>query len=220
MQTVPPNFTHPDLTPERLTELGQLMDLVWTETRRGHNEDEGDGPWGFGCRYYDRLRTRIRRLSKTASWLRVIERSMHFVFTVGAVPIRFYRGTSRRAKAGYLVRREPELRQHQLAFGPIAQELDWVFRIAIEAMCEDARPRLLLVKQEVSTGQSECLWEIVVGSGSSGSGSASRPGASATKPAASTTAVRALRKSAVKIAPPKVGVKRNIKKRSTDDGDV
>ena len=162
----------------------------------------GDRNWGFGCRFYDRLRTRIRRLSTQLSWLRIVEKSMHFVFTVGAVPVRFYRGVSRRAKTGYLNRRQAELREQQLAFGVVAKELDWVFRIAIEARCEDAQPRIVLVKQEIGSGYSEEVFEVLL----------------TNAPPKLVVPVPSFRKPAVPIAPPVVSPKRTAKKkRSTDD---
>ena len=158
----PPTAIHPDLSMDRLQAVANLIDDVWVRTRESHNEEEGDGLWGFGCRLYDRLRTRLRWRSVDLSWLRIIEGDMHFVFTVGSVPVRFYRGRARRVKVGYLNRRAPELQQQQLAFGMVAREMAVVYRIAVEASFEDKHPRIVLVRQTLATGESAEVFEIDV----------------------------------------------------------
>src|SRR5579863_1016033 len=133
-------IVHRDLKPESLTIIANLIASVWAKARKSQNEAEGDGPWGLGCRFYERMCYALRKASLEHPWLRLIEKRMHFVFTVGAVPVRFYRGRSRRAKAGYLFRRSSEMRQQQLAFG-VVTELDWVCRIAIEAQYDQSLSR-------------------------------------------------------------------------------
>jgi hypothetical protein len=191
-----PTEIHPDLTSERLSEVATLIDMVWEKTKKSHSQEDGDGPWGFGCRFFDRLRTIIRRRSVDVSWLRIVERNMHFVFTVGAVPLRFYRGRAQRVKSGYLNRRSPEMQQQLLAFGGLAEEFNTVLRVAVEASHEADHPRIVLVRQTVGTGRSEELWNM---------------------PPGSPVKAPSFRKPPVPIAPPKVSPKATPKKRSGDN---
>lgn len=61
-----------------------------------HEPSKGDGPWGLGCRVYERTVAAIARAAfskEHREWLSVVERSgLLFVFGVGGVPLRFYSG--------------------------------------------------------------------------------------------------------------------------------
>lgn len=84
----------PELTEERLTKVGQLLAVG-----RGHAVDRydptiGDDSWTLGTCAYNYGCFQIKRAAGTPGfeWLGVIDPGKHFQFSVGGVPMRFWRG--------------------------------------------------------------------------------------------------------------------------------
>jgi hypothetical protein len=154
-----PSEAHPDLTQRRLALLASIAKKVWKKVQRAHRPLEGDGPWGFGCRFNERMRSALLTLSVAQSWIRVIEDGLHFVFCIGAVPARVYRGKAGRPKGNYLTRRIKEVAEQQLAF-PFHEQAKWLYRFAIEAASIHAIPELILVQQHAETGAVGEQWVI------------------------------------------------------------
>ncbi|HEV7764605.1 MAG TPA: hypothetical protein VGQ76_06365 [Thermoanaerobaculia bacterium] len=92
-----PTELHPDLTEERLCIIGNIFrDRRHTAVLR-HLPEEGDSNWVLGCRCWEWIRVRIEKdaAGPYKDWLSIIEDGRggaHFVFGVGSVPVRFYRG--------------------------------------------------------------------------------------------------------------------------------
>lgn len=147
---------HSDITPKRLSYIARLVLRVWRKARKTHRPKEGDSMWGFGTKFHERMCHALRVAAKRFNWLRVIEKRLHFVFTIGAVPFRFYRGYANRPKKNYLLRRVREKEQQVLA----GVDIDWCCRIAIESGEVDKAPRVILVQHSVSTGEVRNAWHV------------------------------------------------------------
>jgi hypothetical protein len=135
MRDLVPWEIHPDLELERLRIVATLIAEVRRKALLRHEPSEGDGAWSLGCVAYQRTMFLLERGSQEYTWLRIVERrGLYFVFSIGAVPIRFYRGDhDNHVEERRLVRHYLELRQHQEAFffAP-PPEMDRILRLAIE----------------------------------------------------------------------------------------
>lgn len=140
--------THPALTPDRLIAIARLIQGKRHEVALLYEPERGDDPWTLGCRGYEWSCFAIREAAKTWDWLAVIEPGRHFVFAIGGVPLRFYRGEPDHVRPASLVRNYPEIAAQQLAFSfPGLAPTDRFFRLAVEtdAAGEVARTSLVMV---------------------------------------------------------------------------
>lgn len=116
--------------------LAQLIKTVRHETVLQHEPSQGDSAWSLGCRAYARICHAIVKAAQSewAEWLSMIEDSgLRFVFGIGGVPLRFYKGDAEQSKPRQLHRHYPEIQAQQLALEFCqAPEFDRVFRLAVE----------------------------------------------------------------------------------------
>jgi hypothetical protein len=85
---------HPELTEERLVQIAQLLELGRGDAVDRHDPTIGGDGWTLGVCAYNYGCFQISRAAGTPGfeWLRVINPSKHFQFSVGCVPMRFWRG--------------------------------------------------------------------------------------------------------------------------------
>lgn len=128
-----PETVHPDLTMERLQLVGATLAAARDGAQEGSRKELGDNSWVVGCTAFARsCEALIRLATGNSPWLGIEDPTMKFVFTVGAVPVRFYHGDAgapspRHAEA---IATEESLLQEVFAF---AREADVaVFRLAVE----------------------------------------------------------------------------------------
>ncbi len=90
----PPRDVHPALQRDRLTAIARLVWAARVSAARDANWDLGDNIWTIGCVGFKRTCTAISRaaVGELKPFLSVRDRSHHFVFQIGGVPIRVYRG--------------------------------------------------------------------------------------------------------------------------------
>jgi len=125
-----PQFHHPDLSDDRLQYLADLMVKVRHDTLELYDEVGGDDPWSHGCRAYARTKSNIVKESENLEWLKVLDASLQFVFAIGEVPIRFYRGAPEKPNEKTMRRSFSELNQLSLNFtNEVAASLAWRFAI-------------------------------------------------------------------------------------------
>lgn len=130
-----------------------------------YEPEKGDVAWSLGCVAYVRS---IRAIAEAAQeheeWLRVIEPGLHFVFAVGGVPLRFYRGEPGTPPVKSLRRHFPEIEAQQLAFGFHPRKADGVLRLAVATneRGEASSVTLVLVDQ---AGKPIDSWRIPFGEG-------------------------------------------------------
>lgn len=84
----------PCLTEDRLVQIGQLLERGRGDAVDRHDPTIGGDGWTLGVCAYNYGCFQVRRTAGTPGfeWLRVINPGKHFQFSVGGVPMRFWRG--------------------------------------------------------------------------------------------------------------------------------
>lgn len=128
---------HPDLTRSRLEAIAELLQSVRDKVINKREINCGDDAWSVGCRAYSWTRSAISEAASTdpkfIPWLKVLEdKGLYFTFTIGAIPIKFYRGSPDHLpnKTSYFKAQEFLARQY--AFPSMKEENSFVFRFIIE----------------------------------------------------------------------------------------
>lgn len=126
-----PSDLHPGLTYERLRAVAKII----VEARHAllplREKNKGDTEWASGCRAYEWIRHAVVSATATHKWLTIIEGGARietpsgtkivltrkrFVFGIGSVPVRFYRGNAGRIPDNSLRIAFPELNARNEAF--------------------------------------------------------------------------------------------------------
>jgi len=134
----PPEFPHdyhPDLQEDRLLALAQFFANTRSAVVALHDPLAGDDSWSLGCRGFARWRNLLLSKSKSGEWdwLGIVNPGKKFIFSIGAVPVRFYRGSHKRPPDRTLISNAQELKQLSLAFATTEAECrDVKWRFAIE----------------------------------------------------------------------------------------
>ena len=133
MKTLPWEY-HPDLTEERLVKIAEFIVDGRRTAVELHNEAEGDDGWTLGCRAFQFVRFRILKAADEGNvdWLQAIDRTMHLVFQIGQVPVRFYRGEPNDPTERTLNQTNIELNQLSLIFPDHDEAGDLAYRFAID----------------------------------------------------------------------------------------
>jgi hypothetical protein len=89
-----PWLKYPGLTRERLSSVAVVMRQVRDNAVLLHDPAGGDSQWSLGCRVYARTCFTLREFAKKHDWLAVVEENeaLRFTFSIGRVPLKFYRG--------------------------------------------------------------------------------------------------------------------------------
>ena len=99
-----------------------------------HEPDAGDNAWSLGCRIYARTCFTLRRQSEANDWLDVLQEAeaLRFTFSIGRVPLKFYRGDVGDAPGHCRVVSDAESAAQQLLLdlGEIALD-DRLLRLAV-----------------------------------------------------------------------------------------
>lgn len=152
---------HPDLTKERLSQMAQFFWDTRHELMRHYDKNKGDDAWSLGCRGFSWCRNRLTKLaSKTDwEWLSILNPGKRFIFGIGAVPVRFYRGKIDRPPVGTLADTHDELRQLSLAFPnqPNLRNLKWRFAIETNFLGEASN---IIFAGLTEFGEIACYWSI------------------------------------------------------------
>lgn len=151
-----PEDFHSDLTETRINAIADLLIETRNEAVELFDEMGGDTSWGLGCRIYDRSRSRIIQAASEWDWLSILDSTLHLVFKIGVVPVRFYRGTADDPTAKTLSQSYPELQQLSLAF-PSASSDELIWRFAVEAEADGKALRVFFAGMTKS-GEVRCQW--------------------------------------------------------------
>ena len=141
---------YPELTRKRLSAFARLIREAREGAVRRHDPASGDGPWGLGCSAHERTQFAIKEGSGKYDWLSVTqdpEKPLRFVFAIGRVPFRIYRGEPEEPPSRYLATSYVELHERQLAldFG-VAIPTDGILRIAVETDAIGSVSRISVVE--------------------------------------------------------------------------
>lgn len=132
---IEPWLKYPDLTQTRLTALANEIRRVRGECVALHAPDQGDGDWSLGCRVYQRTFFAIKELAKSVDWLTINPelKALQFSFSVGSVPLRYYKGDPEDPPSRYLMHSDGELQQIQLCFEfEGLPSVDTILRLAVD----------------------------------------------------------------------------------------
>ena len=151
-----------DLTAERLTLIARLIIQGRKDALDRHDTSIGDDAWTLGCKAFAYGKFRIVEADETDThpWLRIVDSSMQFVFTIGAVPVRFYHGTADEPNQRTLRQSFPELRQLDLGFESEDEGRDLAYRFAVETDIDGSVLRVIFVGLR---GEDSVLnWEVPI----------------------------------------------------------
>lgn len=125
---------HPDLTEERIVVVARMIIDGRQAAVELFDEQAGDDGWTLGCRAFQFGRARILRAADAGAydWLRVIDRSLQLIFTIGEVPVRIYRGEAEEPTARTMRQSHSELRQLGFSFDELDEGRELAFRFAVE----------------------------------------------------------------------------------------
>lgn len=159
MKTKTPWEFHEDLSRDRLQLVAKILRDTRNSTLTKFDAAAGDGAWSLGCTIYERSANMITAAADDGllPWLKIIEPPLRFVFTIGDVPVRFYRGDAEAAPGYHLNLAPSEQLQLGFAFNDARVDLIWRFvvetNIANEADC-------IFVVGRTKAGEIECLYEV------------------------------------------------------------
>ena len=124
---------HPDLAEDRLVIIARCIEHAYDDAIGRHDETIGDNGWTFGCTAFQFCRFRITKAidSKKHEWLGDEDRSPQFIFRIGEISVRFYKGDAEDPNVRTMRRTFPELKQLDLAF-PDEEARRLLYRFAIE----------------------------------------------------------------------------------------
>jgi len=129
----------PDLQLERLQLLAEHLRDVRHDALEIHDEVKGDDAQVHGTVAYARSCRRIKDLATSGKhpWLGIIDPSRRFIFSIGGMSMRMYRGDSRRPPerslrsfVTELVAMQMDLPFEESSF--MRDDAGWVWRMAIE----------------------------------------------------------------------------------------
>lgn len=139
-----PSDCHPDLQEEHLLALAHFFASTRSGVAALHDPLAGDDAWALGCRGNARWRNLLLRKHKSGEWpwFSVLNPGKKFIFAIGSVPVRFYRGNYKRPPSRTLAQSAQELSQLSLAFSSDEQhfrELNWRFAIETDFLGEPSK---------------------------------------------------------------------------------
>jgi hypothetical protein len=134
MRIVEPWIENPSLGQDRLVLVAEAIRRGRESAIEDYKPGLGDDAWSLGCLAYRRTCHRIRELSTTESWLRILpeNEALRFTFAIDQTPIRFYVGDPDDIPTRYKAPSPAEVRQLELALQIEGRTVrDEVLRLAI-----------------------------------------------------------------------------------------
>lgn len=131
---------HAALTRERLITIGKLIERGRNDALDRYDPAIGCTGWTIGCEAFSFQKHQIETAADDLDWLEILDPSMQFIFSIGGVPVRFYRGEPDEPNARTLKQSFSELHVLSL-FGPeelIKLAPEPIYRFAIETDLDGA----------------------------------------------------------------------------------
>jgi hypothetical protein len=110
---------HPHLQREAIIAVAGLIAQGRSDALIRHDETIGDDGWTLGCKAFQYARFQILKAAETEgfAWLSIMDSSKQFIFKIGEVPVRFYRGEADEPSDRTLRQTFSELNQLSFVFG-------------------------------------------------------------------------------------------------------
>jgi hypothetical protein len=105
---------HPALTRDRLVAIAKCIQKGRNSALDRYDPAVGCDPWTVGCEAFAFQKHEIIDASLHFEWLEILNPSMEFVFSIGGVPVRFYRGEANEPHERTLRQTHAELLQMPL----------------------------------------------------------------------------------------------------------
>lgn len=124
---------HPHLMHDRIVAVANCIAQGRSDALIRHDETIGDDGWTLGCRAFQFARFQIGRAAGIPSfeWLAIMDPSKQFIFKIGDVPVRFYKGEADEPSDRTLRQTFSELTQLAFTFGG-DEGASLAYRFAIE----------------------------------------------------------------------------------------
>lgn len=154
---------HPALSRDRLVAIGERIQAGRNNALDRYDPTVGCTAWTLGCEAFAFQMHEITEAAVDYDWLEVLDPSMQFVFSIGGVPMRFYRGAPDEPTKRTLRQTFPEFEQLGLFS---AEELihltrEPLYRFAVETDLDGSVTTISFV---VLSGDLPILvWEIPLG---------------------------------------------------------
>ena len=158
-----PHQCHPDLQEDRLLALAQFFASTRSAVVALHDPLNGDDSWSLGCRGFARWRNLLlqKAMSGEWDWFSVVDPGKKFIFSIGQIPIRFYRGSSKRPPTRTLANNAQELTQLSLAFATTGEQYrDLIWRFAIETDFLGEPSSVIFAGLSSDDGSVVCHWKL------------------------------------------------------------
>jgi hypothetical protein len=128
---------HPHLERQAIIAVAGLIAQGRSDALIRHDETIGDDGWTLGCRAFQFARFQISKAAETAGfeWLSIMDPSKQFIFKIGDVPLRFYKGEADVPSDRTLRQTFSELNQLAFVFGK-EDGAGVAYRFAIETDCD------------------------------------------------------------------------------------
>ena len=155
---MPPWEYHPELIEERLVKIAQLLALGRGDAVDRFDPTIGDDNWTLGVCAYNYGCFRIAGAAGTPGfeWLEVLDPSKHFQFSIGGVPMRFWRGNPTEPTAQIVLATPRE--QFLLDLEPDVPIAGVLFRIGVTADLDGALLGASFVA--LRNDQPETVWPL------------------------------------------------------------
>jgi hypothetical protein len=124
---------HAHLTYEALVAVAGLIAQGRSDALIRHNEEIGDDSWTLGCSAFQFARFQIKKAAGASGceWLAIIDPTKQFIFQIGDVPVRFYKGDADQPSDRTLRQTFSELNQPAFTFGD-EKGAGLAYRFAVE----------------------------------------------------------------------------------------
>lgn len=119
MSDLKPWDYHLHLTHDAIVAVAQLIAQGRSDALIRHDETIGDDGWTLGCKAFQYARFQITKAAGTLNfeWLTIMDPSKQFIFKIGDVPVRFYKGEADEPSERTLRQTFSELSQLAFVFG-------------------------------------------------------------------------------------------------------
>lgn len=124
---------HPHLTRDALVAVAGLIAQGRSDALIRHDETIGDDGWTLGCKAFQYARFQISKAAGAEGfeWLAIIDPTKQFIFKIGDVPVRFYKGEADEPSDRTLRQTFSELNQLAFTFGK-EEGAGLAYRFAVE----------------------------------------------------------------------------------------